>query len=347
MTKVLPQGKLKDFLKDTMDKYSLVAPVREDGVVVLKPTADPEAVVTDYLNTVTSPKDFFFPQTERMFRFQKTEGKIRVEETTWQGKRVIFGVRPCDLGSLELIDRVFQEGEYEETYYLARRENTTVVGLACSSPGPTCFCTTFGITPGSPEGADLMLYPDGEGFVVEVLTEKGEALAQQTETLLEDQDVDLAEVKGRFEGLKVPLGDHLSVDGVAAKLDGMFEHPVWAELSPRCLGCGICTYLCPTCHCFGMTDEVRGDQGVRLRCWDSCQFSDFTRMAGGHNPRPTKKERVRQRFMHKLNYYVHRFGRYLCTGCGRCLEKCPVGLTMVHVIEKVNDSGTREVAVNE
>jgi ferredoxin len=126
--------------------------------------------------------------------------------------------------------------------------------------------------------------------------------------------------------------------GVAEKLSAMFEHPLWDELHLPCLGCGTCTFACPTCYCFEMGPELRGTMGTEMRYWDSCMFSEYTRMAGGHNPRPTLKERLRNRYLHKLSFFAERYGQGLCVGCGRCIEKCPVGLDISKVIEMIGEA---------
>ena len=114
----------------------------------------------------------------------------------------------------------------------------------------------------------------------------------------------------------------------------MFDNPIWEEVTRPCIGCATCTYVCPTCYCFDINSENRGNEGVSFRCWDSCMFTDYTLMAGGHNPRPTKKERLRNRYMHKLSYFVDRHGTSLCVGCGRCILKCPAHLDIAEFIDK-------------
>ena len=124
---------------------------------------------------------------------------------------------------------------------------------------------------------------------------------------------------------------------LSTKLKGMFEHPIWDEVSKPCMGCGTCTYVCPTCYCFDIGSDNHGAEGTKFRCWDSCMFSDYARMAGGHDPRPSKKERVRNRYMHKLSYFNERYGTTLCVGCGRCVSKCPSGMDITDFINKVQE----------
>jgi ferredoxin len=308
----------------------LVAPVAEAGGFAFRRVGQAEKVRLDFYNTAESPKDLFFPQSEVLFSYDAAG--IAVPEPA--GEQVLLGIRPCDLAALPLLDRVFGEGPFRDPGYLARRERTVLVAVACDRPRASCFCTSFGLSPGHVAGADMVLYPDEGGYLVRAQTEAGEALmAEWPGEAVAPGEAEA--VAARYRSMETPLGRRIRLEGVAEALDGMFDHPMWEQIAARCLSCGICTYTCPTCHCFQLTDEAKGEAGKRVRCWDSCMFPEFTRMAGGHNPRPDKKARVRQRFMHKLNYFVRRWEEYLCVGCGRCVESCPVGLDIAYVIEAV------------
>ncbi len=329
-----------DNLKSLLDKLArdslLVAPVLEDGVTRLKPVKAASEIALDYSNTATSIKDFLFPQSEDLLRFV-TDGTLSIEEIKPERAQVAFGIRPCDLASVALMDKVLTTGEYADTHYQARRKNTVLIGLACESPADTCFCTSYGYNPGHSAGADVMLYKDGDQYLAEALSDKGrEVVGGPGEGLFKPADEAAGQaVKKAYAEKEVPFGKEVDVEGIDQLLDNFFDDQYWDDVSKKCLGCGTCTYVCPTCHCFLLTDEARGGEGLRFRCWDSCMFANYTKMAGGHNPRPSKKERVRQRFMHKLNYYPHRYHSYLCTGCGRCVAMCPVGLHIAGVIKDV------------
>ncbi len=337
----LKKERVKALLAELAGSRQVVAPVDEHGVVSYRPIAEGAAVRLEFQNGRTSPKDFFFPQTEKLFHYAYEGGSLRLTEHVPEEPRVIFAMRPCDLAALPLLDNVFA-GTFEDSYYLTRRAATTVVGMACQTVADTCFCTSFGVTPGSAGVADAMLYEQDGRYLVEVLTPKGEALVAAAPGYFESAgEQDLAQARRRYTEKPVPAGARVKVEGVARDLDGRFEDPVWDEVATRCLSCGICTYVCPTCHCFLVQDAGTYEDGVRLRCWDSCMYSDYTRMAGGHNPRPNQKERVRQRFLHKLNYYPNRYGgAYLCVGCGRCVDRCPTGLHIPSVLQALR----REVA---
>ena len=294
-------------------------------------------VLSDALNTVRSPKDFFFPQTENLMDF-KTEGtKIEIIDTREECEDfVIFGVRACDVRSFEVLDRVFL-AEPADSYYENRRKHGILVSLACNKPLETCFCGTFGIDAAAPEG-DIVCHKTADALYLDAETEKGEALLKALEAVTEDADAAPVEEQKaviRERLAKLPLAD-LSADAFGAgKTDDFFDAPEWAELSESCLGCGTCTFVCPTCQCYDIKDFNTGHGVKRFRCWDSCMYSDFTKMSAGQ-PRLTQKERFRQRFMHKLVYYpTNNDGLFSCVGCGRCVAKCPIHMNIVKVMKKL------------
>ena len=294
-------------------------------------------VWSDSLNTVKSPKDFFFPQTEDLMRF-KTEGKnievvdIRREEEPF----VIFGVRACDVKSFDILDRVFLT-EPRDSFYAMKREKGIIVSTACTRPAETCFCSTFGINAAEPMG-DVTTWRTADALYLQANTEKGSELLKSLSSLLEEcSDEAVVAQKSSIAKVmdKLPLKD-LSTDAFGGgKTKELFDDPAWDELSSSCLGCGTCTFVCPTCQCYDIKDFNTGNGVIRYRCWDSCMYSEFTRMAHGNN-RLTQKERFRQRFMHKLVYFPeNNEGLFSCVGCGRCLAKCPISMNIVKVMKKI------------
>lgn len=294
-------------------------------------------VWSNALNTVKSPKDMFFPQTEDLMRF-KTEGKnIEIIDIRSANEDfVVFGVRACDVRSFEILDRVFLSDPVD-SYYASRRKHGIIVSLACTRPSETCFCTTFGIDATNPEG-DVTAWKTETDVYFKANTEKGEALLNSVASLLEDADESAVnEQKEKTAAIlkKLPLAD-LTTDGFGAgKTKELWDNPAWDEMSQTCLGCGTCTFVCPTCQCYDIKDFNTGNGVIRYRCWDSCMYSEFTRMAHGNN-RLTQKERFRQRFMHKLVYYPeNNNGLFSCVGCGRCLAKCPISMNIAKVMKKI------------
>ena len=294
-------------------------------------------VLSKALNTTRSAKDFFFPQTENLMDF-KVEGKnIDIIDTREECEDfVIFGVRACDVKSFEVLDRVFLS-EPVDTYYKNRREHGVIMSLACNKPAETCFCKTFGIDASEPDG-DVVCYQTEDALFMDAKTEKGEKLLKSVESITEETDSTSCDeqkkvIKERIE--KLPLAN-LSADAFDdGKTSEFFNAPEWSELSESCLGCGTCTFVCPTCQCYDIKDFNTGSGVKRFRCWDSCMYSDFTKMSAGQ-PRLTQLERFRQRFMHKLVYYpTNNDGLFSCVGCGRCISKCPIQMNIVKVMKKL------------
>ena len=282
------------------------------------------------LNTYLSPKEVIFPQTERMYSFHNQGSEVEVLASFEDAQpRIIFGLRACDLAAITCLDSVFLTLGYEDSFYRARRDNVTLVARACYQPGPYCFCSSMGVDPVAAPGADVLIHDCGEVYAWESQTSQGEALTNQIADLLEEKEVTLPALQ--------PFTRIAPYSGVAAKLKNMFDHPLWEELSPTCQNCGICTYLCPSCYCFDIQVKNFGEEGYRFRCYDSCMYGEYSLMAGGHNPRPTGRERFRNRFLHKLEFFSERYGKPLCTGCGRCIVACPAGIDITEIISKIQE----------
>jgi ferredoxin len=217
-------------------------------------------------------------------------------------------------------------------------ESATMVGFGCNDPCSSCFCTSVGSGPFNEKGLDALMVDLGDRFLVRSVTSKGEAFlrkikfgADADESLMK-KALDLSKSSEGKISSRVPAV-HLK-DKVANEL---FNAPFWEKVAFACINCGTCTYLCPTCWCFDIQDEVSGKEGDRIRNWDACMFPLFTLHGSGHNPRDKKTQRVRQRFMHKLKYYVDKYGDgAACVGCGRCVQFCPVNIDIRKVFELMN-----------
>lgn len=165
------------------------------------------------------------------------------------------------------------------------------------------------------------------------MTRKGEELVKN-ESLEDPTDEDLKTGREVAEKAIKNVSSRVQLDGLEEKLDAMVDSSFWQDLHDRCLGCAVCTYLCPTCYCFDIQDEARGPKGERARNWDSCMFPLYTLETSGHNPRPTGRERWRQRLNHKFNYYLRQYGLPACVGCGRCIVNCPVNIDIRNVVSE-------------
>ncbi|MCM1528922.1 MAG: 4Fe-4S dicluster domain-containing protein [Alistipes sp.] len=328
-------SRLNELFDAIAEKQTLYIPIDREPNAAEYKKYESGMTMSNALNTVRSAKDFFFPQTENIAEF-KVEGKsIEVKDIREENEDfVVFGVRACDARSFGILDKVFLSDPVD-SFYKNRRDHGTIVTMACTKPAETCFCTAFGIDPTVPEG-DVSVFSDGENYFFLDRTEKGAAFVRSIEGLLEEGDAaKLAQVQEQARSVmkKLPLAN-LSTDSFGGdKLNEHFNSEKWAELSEACIGCGTCTFVCPTCQCYDIRDFDTGHGIKRFRCWDSCMYSDFTKMAHG-NPRTSQLERFRQRFMHKLVYFpANNNGEFGCVGCGRCLAKCPISMNIVKVMK--------------
>ncbi len=297
------------------------------------------AKLSTAVNTTRSAKDFFFPQTENLVEFKVDGQKIEIIDPRTEAEDfVVFGVRACDVRSFDILDSVYLSDPVD-SYYKNRREHGTVISLACTAPNDNCFCAAFDIDATKPAG-DIRAYLTDDALYLEVITEKGEKLIQSLGGLTEDTDgaavsAQIAETEKKLAALPLSL---LKTTDFTDKLLEAFNSEVWAGLSEACLGCGTCTFVCPTCQCYDIRDFDTGRGIKRFRCWDSCMYSDFTMMAHG-TPRNTQLEKFRQRFMHKMVYYpMNNDGVYGCVGCGRCLRKCPISMNIVKVMKSLGEA---------
>lgn len=299
--------------------------------------------LSEKLKTTRSAKDFFFPKTEHLVSYEMSGKEVKVVDPRKEvGDFVIFGVRACDARGFTAIDNVYLNMNPVDSYYKNRREHGTVIVLACNEPAKTCFCSTFGIDASlaKPAGDVSCWLADGK-YYFEANTDKGKAFVENAKSALEDADTSAVEVcrKNIAEKVeKLPFA-HLDLSKFQGKdMLKIFNSKIWDKVSEPCVGCGTCTYVCPTCMCFDVRDFATSNGVRQIRCWDSCMYNDFTQMAA-ENPRHTQKERSRQRFMHKLMYYpMAHDGMFSCVGCGRCVENCPVNMNIVKVIKAVNES---------
>lgn len=277
----------------------------------------------------------FQPPTEPVFSWRRKGGVVELTPAEMASQpQVVLGARPCDAAGAEILDSVMN-WDYTDELWFARRNATTIISLACSEMGASCFCDKVGQGPASSTGSDILLHKTQDGYIAEAVTPKGEALfASWPNRFTDAPDASIS-----------ATNPSLSMDKIEEWLEGHFEDELWRDIALRCLGCGACTSICPTCHCFDIVDESDGTaSGTRRRNWDTCQAGLFTVHTSGHNPRPDQNARCRQRVMHKFNIYPKRFGKVLCTGCGRCVEACPAGVNLPEILDTIARSANGDLA---
>ncbi|MDY6878524.1 MAG: 4Fe-4S dicluster domain-containing protein [Chloroflexota bacterium] len=333
---------LRDWLDVLAKQVTLIAPVETEtgqapgladplapGMNTLyQPVGGADKIAWDFKRTVMSAREFLFPKTETLFTIEAdASGKATAHETKWEGQQVIFGIRPCDARGMRVLDSVMLEQEPADACYAQRRRNTTLVGLSCPEMWENCFCTSVGGAPNSSDDVDILLTQVEDGYVVQIITEKGEGLAQ---------GVPLQEV----EGLVLPeprINETFETPTEQQWLDS-FNDVYWDRVGERCLSCRACVYVCPTCRCFDVRDEtVTNPVGERItrrvRSWDSCQGVNYRTVAGGANPRANPGQRARNRFYCKFYYVPTDYNVPVgCVGCGRCITACPVNIDISEVL---------------
>ena len=283
----------------------------------------------EHIRSTLSVKNVVFPKVENLLFFSnsKTETTVTDIDLHRIPEVVLWGTHPCDNAAIVVLRSIFC-WDIEDEFFSSRLEKLTVIGLSCHRSDEFCFCTSVGLKPDSSKGSDILLSKLENGdYRADILTQKGEEIVTLSPELFEslsDGKVLITEVKQKF-----------SHEQVTAKLATTFDHPFWIENSLRCIGCGACAYLCPTCACFDIQDETKGKNGRRYRSWDSCGLGLFTLHTSGHNPRSVQSQRWRQRIMHKFSYMPERNESLGCVGCGRCSSGCPVDMNIAEQLQEL------------
>lgn len=340
--RVIKKTELADFVDRLRKKHRVYAPVQRQEITNFEEISTADQVDLSFARTALSPKFIMLPQSEAMFEFNldrtSEQSGILSEIAIDPSPQVIFAIRPCDARSFQLLDLNFHTPSHRDPWWVGRRQITTLVGLACNTPSPTCFCTSVGGSPFAGEGLDLLLVDLDDEFAIQVITAKGRELLNdmqlQAEASVGKKEAVSALQESSLQSIRsvVPTEslEHLEVSA-------LFNAEFWEEVQFACINCGVCTFVCPTCWCFDIQDEVHKGDGLRLRNWDSCMFTLFTLHGSGHNPRSQKFQRVRQRFMHKLKYFPDKYHRGVaCVGCGRCVLQCPVNIDIRQIFLLMN-----------
>lgn len=326
----IPKNKIPELLNAVALDCELYAPKAQNGIIAFASVGSAEDVARHYRNSTISAKELFLPRAEVVYEF---DGEKFVDDKLSDQKRVIFGMRPCDCRALMLLDLNFDTEQIKDPFYVTRRQNTIVIARGCNQPLSSCFCTAVGGDPFGQEGADVLLGDVGDWLLAEAITTKGkDFLTRYGKFFSKNSSSDWQKQASQA---RQKLKSDLQLTHIKSCLDDRFEDDIWETVSRKCLGCGACSYLCPTCYCFDLVDEKTSTGVKKIRTWDCCMFSLFTRHASGHNPRPINAARFRQKVMHKFNYYTERYGINSCVGCGRCVRSCPVNLDIRQVLQKV------------
>ena len=334
---------LPSLLRPLSERYALYVPyIVGDGVRFLPFQVDRPV---DLAQTPPSHpmKSVLFPNPEVLFRYTRSEaGDLNLIPAEGDTRElVIFGARSCDVRALSALDAVFLKRSVPDTTYRERRERLHIIGVGCVTPADTCFCDRMGGGPFDDTGMDIMIFPLPDAYILKVLTQQGQALLAPARSLLEEVDEGVRQQVTAMVTRGISQNTGTPVDFAALKkaVESGREDPYWDALADVCLGCGICTFVCPVCSCFSLTDSGKIRGGQRLRTWDACMFPTFTKEASGHNPRGEIVQRVKQRFFHKFYYSLENGEPPGCVGCGRCVAQCPASIDIREIITHFQGEG--------
>ncbi len=358
--KFLANSRVPSFLSALAEEYQIIAPVRRGEFVpdgssrysfeILNEGPGDDAglarAVLDYPITLQDPKKFFFPAKEELLRFSRDASGALGQAHDLSGEvlappRALVGLHPCDVAALEELDTYFGSDQIDPYYQARRSGNILIVAVSCLSPcSEQSFCgsmKTYRVA----DGYDLLLTRLGEGFAVTAAGEHGEAWLARIaglEALDEERELLLEEVLGEIEET-FAASVQFDVRAVPENLRQGYRDPVWREQSERCLACGSCNLVCPTCYCFDVYDtvEVNLEKAAKVRAWDGCMLRQFAEIGGGENFRASREARLRHRINRKGSYLHQRYGRVFCVGCGRCASACLVEISPATIFRTLEE----------
>ena len=305
---------------------------------------DPSAdvpVEVNHIRVCTPSKEFLFPLRELAAVFPEPLEPKEIEPFA------VFGLKDCDLRSIEILDKVFAEQEFEDPFYVKRREKMFIISSDCSDPADSCFCNVLNGRPFAQSGFDLNVSKVKGGFVVEAGSPKGEELLktnselfiQAGDDVLAERQVQRAETQKQLEQNNADLKFDAPVNEI---VENGQDSDIFDQEATTCVECQACTRVCPTCHCFYLYDTKKDDYFSKMKMWDSCMRIAYAEVAGGANPRKALGDRLRHRFMHKFSYFLERYGVDMCVGCGRCVDAEAGDVDIRAVLKKLNEEFERE-----
>jgi len=331
-------SELKPFLDAVAEDMDLYVP-KNTGTHYVYNRYDPAAeapVEFNNIRTCMPIKEFLFPLRELAAVFPEPLEPKDIKPFA------VFGLKDCDLRSIEILDKVFTEEEFEDPFYTARREKMLIISSDCSEPGESCFCTVLDGRPFAQNGFDLNVSQVKDGFIIEVGSQKGKDFIERhsqlfidvADTALAERDKNRSLTQKQLEQsnteykLDAPVGDVFG---------SSYDSDVYDEEAKTCIECQACTRVCPTCHCFYLYDNKREDYFTKMKMWDSCMRLAYAEVAGGANPRKVLGDRLKHRLMHKFSYFLDRYGINMCVGCGRCVDAEAGGVDIRVVLKKLNE----------
>jgi ferredoxin len=325
-------------LENLKSDYEIYIPVKKGEQRFYKKYIDfTDDIVIGEVRAFEPLKSFFFRAREIVAENFKSDIPHTIQKPF-----CIVGVKACDLKGFKIQNYVFMNHDYQDPFYIKMCENNLIISIDCTLAIDTCFCLALNVKPYPQENFDINLSMVGEGFIVEVGSQKGQKLVEKYSFLFEEgkkefisqrdkqREKVIKAVEKNIRENKIPYQD--SFKGI---IERGYESNIWADEANNCVECGACNTICPTCHCFLLYDQKDENRMARLRIWDSCMIKDFARVAGGANPRPELWMRLRNRFEKKFDFFPKVANLYACTGCGRCISACPAKIDIRKILNRL------------
>jgi len=338
LPQILPKDQVPKLVRFLQQNYRVIGPTLQGKHFVYEEIEDPNQLQLEYTNTIQSPKRYFFPSYEVLLKYGRQADRQVIEADTSAPRTALLGVRPCDVYATWLLDDVFSK-DVKDPYYLGRRDRAVIIALDCLEPcGEQQFCLDMGSLYVQ-TGFDLMMTDLGNRYYVETGTEMGENIIREADVFIQATAKDHAAHQHAQENKQSNFKHKIPYETkyLPELLGQSYDSLIWEANARRCLSCGQCNLVCPTCYCFDVVDEpdITLDSGKRVRKWDGCQLRPFAEVAGGENFRPTAGSRLRHRIMRKGKYMREIYGKSGCVGCGRCDFNCPVGISILKTCQQI------------
>lgn len=334
----LQKEDLNEFINYVKKSYKVTAPVKKENQFVFADIDDPQQVCLDYRPTILPPKKYFLPQRQKLGIFKM--GETTMTTTVDVEPIALFGVHTCDIEGIECLDVIFNDTPVDP-YFTKRKKCILVIGYECMKMcDEYATCVTMD-THIPKAGYDIMMTPSGDRYILHINSKEADELIRKS--ILFEKNYDEGAIKIELSNIRREKQKNFKVllDAEYNRLNKIFrksyDSKTWADVGKRCVSCGNCTAVCPTCYCFDIYDEVKLDitGGERGRVWDSCQLEDFAKVAGGENFRKERSSRQRHRYFRKFDYPVRKYNKFFCVGCGRCTRACMADISLIETVNEL------------
>ena len=329
-----------EWLMGKGELHALVAKSASHPQYQFEKISQPDTVCLDYATTILPPKQCVQPVRETLIRFDRVANQFTLSDQVPERRlHIIFGIHTCDIHAFNFLNTVMRDGN-ADTQFLARSANTAIIGLRCRQHcDDKSFCESMGTNEPPDTGYDILMTDIGDRYFLELATERAAKLVDDLSCIPHTGDEDVVKWRQMLADSKKNFDRRLSIniEELPAYCEANYHSPMWDVIGKKCVACGSCTLVCPTCYCFDIRDELDMSLqgGERYRVWDSCQLGEFAAVAGGVNFRRDRRDRQRHRVHRKVKYPKERYNLFACVGCGRCSRACIADIQMLDILRQL------------